>query len=328
MDRLRRKAFRIIIRIRSFLTRIFNPKEELNRLEMTLKCAVNAVMTYNDGEIRFRCAGLVYYTTLAVVPLLALIFSITNGLGCDYVIDELSGFIFSDTPETVERILGIAREAKVDATAGIVTVISSVVLFVAVWAWMDKVSRTVNGIWKLQPEETYDSDSEPIRRRKAWKMAVSRISLILLSPCILLLMYAQFVLLTYLEDYIGSIIGLPHIAKGINYLMLFAITIVGFTLIYKYVPYARVRFRHALQSGIVFGIIFVLFQIFYLHVQSQVSNYNVLYGALAAFPLFLLWAFWSWRIIMAGAVMCHSLECPDEYDSRVEQKLISLFHRS
>ena len=61
------------------------------------------------------------------------------------------------------------------------------------------------------------------------------------------------------------------------------------------------------------GVVFVLFQLFYLKVQISVSRLNGVYGALAAIPLFLMWVNFSWQIIIYGEQLCYGLQHVDRY---------------
>jgi membrane protein len=82
---------------------------------------------------------------------------------------------------------------------------------------------------------------------------------------------------------------------------------VVFTFIYAFVPAQRVPFRLALVGGALAAIAFEVarrgFGLYITHVQT----YEMIYGALAALPLFLIWLYLSWVIVLVGAAITATL---------------------
>lgn len=297
-----------------YYKKIFNPKYQLSRVEKVVKYAISAYKTNASNEIGFKCSALVYHTVFAIVPILALVFSVTDGLGMDDAIDKIAGFVLTDTPGVMDKVFEIARGAKIDATSGIVTTISSLFLLWSVWTLMDRVTMVFQDIWRNQ--------INPKEERPFGKRLIYRLSLLLLSPFVIVVMYAGISLITFMETFIIRKLGIPAFFNFFNYLIVYAAIAGVFSAMYKYIPSVKVKWSHALASGFVAAFIFALFQLFYIFVQSKVSRYNLVYGALAAFPLFLLWAYYSWELIIKGAVLCHTLENPEEYNFVEEEEVI------
>lgn len=297
-----------------YYKKIFDPKHQLSRVEKVVKYAISAYKTNASNEVGFKCSALVYHTVFAIVPILALVFSVTDGLGIDDALDKIAVFVLTDTPGVMDKVFEIARGAKIDATSGVVTTISSLFLLWSVWTLMDRVTTVFKDIWHNQ--------TNPDVERPFGKRLISRISLLLLSPFVIIVMYAGISMITFIETLIVRKLGMPAFFNIFNYLIVYAAIAGVFAAMYKYIPSVKVKWSHALASGFVAAFIFALFQLFYIFVQSKVSRYNLVYGALAAFPLFLLWAYYSWEIIIKGAVLCHTLECPEEYDYIEEPEAI------
>ena len=87
----------------------------------------------------------------------------------------------------------------------------------------------------------------------------------------------------------------------------FVVNAAAFTFIYAFVPAQRVPFRLALVGGVLAAIAFEVakrgFAFYFTHVQT----YEVIYGALAALPLFLIWLYVSWVIVLVGAAITATL---------------------
>ena len=86
----------------------------------------------------------------------------------------------------------------------------------------------------------------------------------------------------------------------------FVLTWFMFTGLYLFMPNTKVKFKHALISGILAGTAYQLFQFFYINSQLWVSRYNAIYGSFAALPLFLLWLQGSWTICLFGVELTYA----------------------
>ena len=65
----------------------------------------------------------------------------------------------------------------------------------------------------------------------------------------------------------------------------------------------------------------------YIYLQVFLSSYNVIYGSLAAIPLFLLWLQISWAIVVFGALLCYTNQNLHHYDLDLKYDQVKLEHR-
>jgi membrane protein len=79
------------------------------------------------------------------------------------------------------------------------------------------------------------------------------------------------------------------------------IMVVGLTSLYWVMPHRRVRLRSAAIGGVVAGVSWYLVLSLHVHFQIGVARYNALYSTFAAIPLFLVWLFISWIVVLFGA---------------------------
>jgi membrane protein len=80
----------------------------------------------------------------------------------------------------------------------------------------------------------------------------------------------------------------------------------GFSLLYIAVPNCRVPFKHCLIGGVIAALAFHIARAVFTKVVVG-SSYTFIYGAFAAVPLFLLWIYLSWNIVLMGGILVHSL---------------------
>jgi membrane protein len=81
------------------------------------------------------------------------------------------------------------------------------------------------------------------------------------------------------------------------------LTCAAFTLLYYVVPNRAVRPRHALIGGLVAGLAFEIMKRNFALYIAKFPTYTLVYGAFAVIPVFLLWIYLSWVVIVIGALI-------------------------
>jgi membrane protein len=85
------------------------------------------------------------------------------------------------------------------------------------------------------------------------------------------------------------------------------LTTLAFALLYVTVPNRTVAWRDAIWGGLVAALAFELMKVLFVEFITQFPTYTVVYGALAALPIFLLWVYSCWLITLFGAVLVAAL---------------------
>ena len=81
----------------------------------------------------------------------------------------------------------------------------------------------------------------------------------------------------------------------------------AFTLIYKVVPFTRVRWRHAAAGGMLAALAFEAAKGGFAWYVTTFTTYRQVYGALAVIPIFMLWLYLCWYLVLAGAAVVSAL---------------------
>jgi membrane protein len=81
----------------------------------------------------------------------------------------------------------------------------------------------------------------------------------------------------------------------------------GFTLLYVLVPAQRVPLKLALIGGLLAAIAFEAAKYGFRFYITHFQTYQLVYGPLAVLPLFLLWIYVSWIIVLVGAALTATL---------------------
>lgn len=86
----------------------------------------------------------------------------------------------------------------------------------------------------------------------------------------------------------------------------FLVVAAGMTFLYMALPNTRVRVTSAMLGGVVGGFLWQLGQLAHVEFQLGVARMNAIYSGFAALPLFLLWLYVNWSVLLLGAEVAHA----------------------
>ncbi|MGE4263096.1 MAG: YhjD/YihY/BrkB family envelope integrity protein [Desulfovibrio sp.] len=243
-----------------------------------------------------RASALTFTTILSIVPLLAVAFSISKGFGlqnAEFFRNFLMG-IAADRAEVVNKILQYIANTNVK-TLGWIGVGA---LLLTVYTTVSNVERAFNNIWNIK------------RGRTSWRKFTDFFSVIVICPIIVLVAASVTVAvqkLDLVQDFFASP-GSQALEKFLLKLLSLVLVWVGFVFVYAFVPNTRVRLRSAVAGGLVAGTLWQSAQWLYIHWQIGFTKYNAIYGSFAQLPLFLVWLYISWVIVLLGAEVSYAVQ--------------------
>ncbi|MFH6601376.1 YihY family inner membrane protein [Ectopseudomonas khazarica] len=243
-----------------------------------------------------NAAALTYTTLFAVVPMMTVTFAMLSAIPAfQGVGEEIQAFIFRNfVPSTGETVQEYLREFTTQARQ--LTWFGVGLLAVTAFLMLVTIEKTFNVIWRVR---------QPRRGMSSFLLYWAILSL---GP---LLLGAGFAVSTYIASL--ALISGPDAVLGAKTLLGFApllSSIAAFTLLYAAVPNTRVPLPHALLGGLFAAILFeVAKALFGLYVRLF-PGYHLIYGAFATVPLFLVWIYLSWLIVLLGAELVYGLSQP------------------
>lgn len=273
------------------------------RVVRFIKLVRITVSTFAENRMGFQCVALSYFVTLALVPLCAFIFAISGGLGLSEKISTVLHETITAYPELMDMILEKSNNIIGIAQSGTVGLVSALFFLWTILWMMFQVERVFNNVWGIRKIP-----------RKIYKRFGFYFLVLFLLPFLVLIFGTGIVYYTNATRLIGlDLSDLRFIPKLLGYLGLFILSTFTMSVMYKYIPAAKVKYINALKSAVAASVVFVIFQYLYLETQVFVARLNSVYGVLAAIPLFLIWLNFSWQIIIYGAELTYGYENVDSY---------------
>ncbi len=248
-----------------------------------------------DEEQLPQVAGSLTFTSvLALVPILTIALAIftTFPLFNTFRASLEAYFVQNLMPKGIANtILGYLTQFSTKATR--LSAVGAVALIVTAVMMMLMIDRVFNQIWRVKTKR-------PIMQRILIYWAI-----VTLGP---LLIGASMTLTSYLFTATnGAVRNIPFFGGVLYSSISILLTTVAFTSLYIVVPNRFVEWRDALCGGVLAAIAFEVVKRLFAIFIVKVPNYTVVYGAVAAFPIFLIWIYLGWLITLGGAVVAAAL---------------------
>jgi membrane protein len=246
-----------------------------------------------------RCpqiAGSLTYTTLlALVPIFAIAVAVLSSAPFfERVMNQFKVFLLLNLlPEIAGTIITVYME-QFARNAARLTTIGAAVLFVVAILLMFTIDRSINAIWRVGHARPY------------WISAIGYAVLLLLAPVLIGLSMS---LTTYLLSLSVSYASVPSEAESILIRAIPAsMSATAFFLLYRIVPHRKVPWRHAMVGGVVAAVLFEIAKELFAYYVRHAPAYNLIYGTFALVPIFMLWVYLSWLVVLFGAELTAGLD--------------------
>lgn len=242
-----------------------------------------------------HASALAFTTILSFIPFLAVMFALMKGFGAATELEILIlNHLALGSEEVVDAVFTYINNTSM-AKLGTFGVIF---LLLTVLTLLNSIENSFNHIWRVQ--ET----------RSLARLVSDYLSMTIFGPILIL---AAISMTTTLEsqalvkyllgmEVIGTII--LTLFKIFPYLAMWAV----FTGVYLFMPNTRISPRAALLGGAFGGILWQLLQWGYVTFQVGVTRNNAIYGTMAALPVFMLWVYISWVIVLLGLEVTFAIQ--------------------
>jgi len=242
-----------------------------------------------------HAASLAFTTLLSLVPLLALVFAVLKGFG---VQDQLQPLILEHLAAGSATVAEAIVRYIDNISVGHLGAVGLAALALTVLMLLAEVEQTFNAIWAVT--ET----------RRPTRRIINYLSVVIIGP---LLVVAASSMTGSLESQtlLQRLFDMALVGKLLIVLfniLPFLLMWLVFAGLYRFIPNTRVTVRAALVGGIFGGSLWQISQWAYINFQVGVSRYNVIYGALAVLPVFMVWLYLAWAIVLFGLEVTFAIQ--------------------
>ncbi|VAW92082.1 hypothetical protein MNBD_GAMMA23-888 [hydrothermal vent metagenome] len=242
----------------------------------------------------FKSAAALSFTTiLSIVPVIALLFFSVSQLVTDpenqiIIQNKLLTFFSPRAGEELQtKLLMLAQQASELRTLGLA------VLLITAFLALNTVDETINRIWNIKRG-----------KRTFLKLFLYFFALMTLPFLVGISLSVSTYFLSIAS--LGNV--LPQSAWDLILVNLspLLVTWVAFTVVYKWVPNTSVKLKYAIISGFISATLFEWAKSLFLIYIHHFPTYDLIYGAFSVLPLFFLWVYISWLIVLSGAVLTYN----------------------
>jgi len=202
-----------------------------------------------------------------------LVFAILKGLGYTDQLEPVVGR-YVGSPDTATQLLGFVHNMKVTALGSV----GAATLIITDISLLGTIENAFNHSWGVPKGRSY------LRKFTDYLSVTFTVPVFLVTALTLT----------------AGVTNSAPFLKGLGFVGSFILIWAGYFVLFVFFPNTRVKWRPALFGSLITAVLWTLAQWAYIHFQYGVSSYRAYYGALAAIPVFLVWIYFSWAIVLLG----------------------------
>ena len=242
---------------------------------------------FNKDGIIVRASGLAYTSLLAVVPLIAVLFAMFSAFASfEDVRDKVQNFLFTQflptrQDEIVEYLNKFTQNTQ---TLGLIGFLA--LMFTAV-ALLANIEKNFNEIWSVTKPRSFIN-----------KMTTFTSILVFGT----MFLGASFSLTAKFKSLLSKsgILDIGFLVKAAFFLAPYFLTFFAFFLMYMLIPHTRIKYKSAAFGAFLSALLWEIAKIFVANSMGKSVKYDVIYGSLAIIPIFLVWLYITWVIVLVG----------------------------
>lgn len=271
-------------------------REHLRELAHTLRTwpwrdtAQTVRQRFREDHLALTASSLTFTTTIALVPMFTVMLAVFTAFPMfGRFRSQLERyFVQGLVPDSIARPVLMALTQFSEKASRLGTV-SLAALVVTALMLMLTIDRTLNDIWRVRTPR-------PLPQRVFVYWAAATLGPLLLGFSLSLSSYAM----SASKGWVGALPESWHVLLDMAEFLLLAACMAG---LYRVVPNTYVSWAHAWAGGLFVSVGFELAKRGLALYLSKVPVYSTIYGAFSVVPIFLIWLYLTWVIVLLGAVI-------------------------
>lgn len=232
-------------------------------------------------------SGLAFTTLLSLVPIIVVAVAVLSAFPVfKETAVQLQTFLLANLiPESAASVTTYAQELS-DNAAGL-TIVGLVFLFVTATLLLLSIDKAFNRIWRVR--------RPPRVARRVFIYGM------LLTAAPVLIGLSLSLTSWVVSVSLGLVKEAPYAVLVLLRVVPIVLTGLAFAMLYITLPNRRVRARDALAGGLLSAAAFEATKHAFALYITRFPAYKLVYGAFAAIPIFLIWIYLSWVVVLFGA---------------------------
>jgi membrane protein len=283
------------------------------QLVTALRISHLVIRDFLQGMITLRAMGLVYTTILALVPLLAVSFSVLKGFGVHNQVEPLLMNLFLPMGDKGIELAEVIIRFVDNTKAGVLGSLGLLLLMYTVVSLLQKIEQAFNAIWHVS------------QNRSLGQRFSNYIAVVLVGPVLLfsaLGISASVSNIGLIQDAM-QIESVSVLVKLLGSLLPTLLIIGAFTFVYIFVPNTRVKLGSAIIGAIVAGLLWEASSWMFTAFVAGSTKYTAIYSAFASAIIFFIWLYINWVILLIGANVAFYHQNPARRILNAEQITLS-----
>jgi len=267
-----------------------------------------------------RAAALAYTTLLALIPMLAVVFSVMTGvlksqgeapirMAIDKFVDSIAPYTSADAAagdEQAKRTQALAAEKREEAVRKInefikntqssaIGVTGMIALVAVAISMLRRIESAFNDIWG-------------VTRGRSWYTQVMLYWAVLSLGPLLFVVALGLSSGPHLEWTKKFLMFMPFVGNLVFKFLPALVLSVMFGMFYQLMPNTRVQPVAALAGGLVAGLLWNLNNVLGVNFVSRVTSNNAIYGSLGMVPVFMIGLYLGWIILLFGGQVAYAFQ--------------------
>ena len=265
----------------------------MKRIRKIVKSAFKSSLQLFTGIYFYQVSALSFTTLFSIVPLFIVtvyvlsifpIFTSMFTMAKEYI---FANFVPASGAVIEKYLTDFSQQAATLPITSILFLAVSVLMLIVL------VKNIINDIWgSPQYQSLVDS--------------IAHYLLVLILPIIIIIgIFLTSYLMT--SHWYSLAVDYLHIKFILSLVLSIVINSLCFTTLYWVMPSCKVNFINSFIGGGLASLLFEVAKVGFVFYLQIFPSYELIYGALAVLPIFLLWIYISWSIIIFGALVTKAL---------------------
>jgi membrane protein len=267
------------------------------KLKSVWKILLRSVKEYKKNDPIKLAGTTAFFTIFAVAPILIILISVLGFVLEEdtvrqRIFEEVESIIGLQGAEYIEKLVDNFRNQQ-QTTIG--AIIGILVFLIASTTFFTILQNSLNFVWRVKAKPRNNL-------LKALKDRLLSFGLILSIGFVLLVMFVGDLALSYFTDFLEGYIDEYAfiLIRPIGIVFSFAIMVLIFALIYRYLPDTKTKWNVIWVGAIVTALLFIIGR-YIIALGLGMADIGIMYGAAGSVVIFILWVFYSSLILFFGA---------------------------